>query len=60
MKGFHALSRAPCRAARADKELEKGSVFGAILQKTILRDFDVGLIVVGIQIGLPEGAEARR
>ena len=56
-RGLHALSRAPSWAARADKEPETGSVFGAILQKTILRDDDVGLIVVGIQIGLPEGAE---
>ena len=51
---------APCRAARADKEPETGSVFGAILQTTILRDDDVGLIVVGIEIGVPAGAEGRR
>ena len=56
-KGLHALSRAPSRAARADKEPEMGSLFGTILHNTILRDDDVGLIVVGIQIGLPEGAE---
>ena len=59
-KGLHALSRAPSRAARADKEPETGSVFGAILQKTILRDLDAGLIVVGIDGGLSEGAEGRR
>ena len=37
-----------------------GSLFGTILHNTILRDDDVGLIVVGIEIGLPEGAEGRR
>ena len=60
LEGLMPCSRAPGRAARADKEPETGSVFGAILQKTILCDDDVGLIVVGIQIGLPEGAEGRR
>ena len=36
--------RAPGRAARADKEPQTGSIFGAILQNNILRGDDVGLI----------------
>ena len=53
-------SEARGRAARTENEAEETGIFGAILHATLLRDFNAGLVVIGIEIGLPEGAEGNR
>ena len=53
-------SEARGRAARTENEAEEAGIFGAILHATLLRDYNAGLVVIGIEIGLPEGAEGNR
>ena len=53
-------SEARGRAARTENQAEKTGIFGTILHATLLRDYKAGLVVIGIEIGLPEGAEGNR
>ena len=53
-------SEARGRAARTENQAEKTGIFGTILHATLLRDYNAGLVVIGIEIGLPEGAEGNR
>ena len=55
-----AVLRALCQAALTDKDRERGEGCDGILNMTLLRDDNVDLIVIGVELTKGEGPEGNR